>query len=717
MTTDALTLGSNITGTGALVIQPKTNNTSIAIGSSATGTLALSDTALTYINDAFSSITIGSTTGAAAIGIDYAAASFTFTNPLVLRSNTGNIAAVDTLRVGTNSLSLSTGGTVNLVGVLSGALSVTGSAITLNNDITTGGSQSYTGPVTLASNLTLDSGSSGAVSFSSTVNSATSTARNLNVTAGSGNVTFTGAVGNTYALGAIAIDSTGTTTFGSAVNAASLTTNTGGTTSLGGNVTTTGAQTYNDAVVLVGPVTISSSTASFASSITGNANSALTISTTGSMRFGGSISTAGNQTYNNDVTVAGDISMTSSGGSIIFNNKVLSQANQSYSLTVFAANQISLGDSVGIAVTTTGAVLPTTYALRDFLVTAPTIRILADVLTRRNQVFTGAVLIGDNGVKGALYEYYQTLLTSIDPLKDLPVLVNPIMARTFISIDPSIKFVGTIDDTIKNTHALYSAAITHLAPEDVGFVAPAIEITKEIGKTTPLQSINLLTMQSSNTAAYIGTIKLNGEVNTFSDQSYRTNKLTADPISPLNTVTFTVDDANAKISFDLYKDTLTKEYSLTNTNGSAALLFNGTTTFNGKETIPTLPKGKWNSVTVDLSLSGQEAVKRARSAGGVEQSTTAQDKATSSVITLITPVTPQIARTANDHTNGGSIMAGIMNNNNFEIPKMAADGNVFVSMGGPSRSGKDPDEVRDEDLRLKSSQEDCSGDAAECEKK
>jgi hypothetical protein len=434
------------------------------------------------------------------------------------------------------------------------------------------------------------------------------------------------------------------------------------------------------------------------------------------MSFGGNIATTGSQIYNNDVTVAGDISMVSSGGSIIFNNKLLSQANQSYSLTVTAANQITLGDSVGIAVITTGAVLPTTYALRDFLVTAPTIRILADVLTRRNQVFTGAVLIGDNGVKGALYEYYQTLLTSIDPLKDLPVLVNPIMARTFISIDPSIKFVGTIDDTIKNTHALYSAAITHLAPEDVGFVAPAIEITKEIGKTTPLQSINLLTMQSTNTAAYIGTIKLNGEVNTLSDQTYRTNTLTADPISPLNTVTFTVDDANAKISFDLYKDTLTKEYSLTNTNGAAELLFNGTTTFNGKEVIPTLPTGKWNSVTVGLSLSGQEALKRSR-AGGAEQNTMAQDMTITNLAAPITQVTPLITRIANDHTNGGSIMAGIMNNNNFEIPKMAANGNVFVSMGGPSRSVKDPESSREEDLRDRNSSEDCSGDAAECEKK
>jgi hypothetical protein len=697
------------------VIQPKTNSTTVAIGSSATGTLALSDTALTYINDAFSSITIGSATSTVAIGIDYAAASFTFTNPLVLRSNTGNIAAVDTLRTGSNALSLSTTGTVNLAGVLSGGLSVTGSVITLNNDITTSGSQSYTGPVALAANITLDSGSSGAVGFSSTVNSATSTARNLNVTAGSGNVTFTGAVGNTNALGAIAIDTTGTTTFSSTVNASSLTTNTGGTTSLGGNVTTSGAQTFNDAVYLTNAVTFTAPIVDFYRALTGNANSALIINAINAMNLRADITTAGNQTYNNDVTVAGNISMTSTGGSISFMNKVLSQANQSYSLTVTAANLITMTDSVGIAVTTTGATLPLTHALANLTVTAPNIHILGDVLTRINQLFTGAVSIGDNGAKGALYEYYMTLLTSIDPLKELPVLLDPKYARTLISIDPQIKIVGTVDDLVPNTHSLYSAAITHLAPGDTNFIAPAIEITKEIGKLIPLYSINLLTMQNTNTAAYVGTIKLNGEVNTFSDQTYRTNTLTADPLSPLNTVTFTVDDANAKISFDLYKDPLTTEYSLTNTDGSAELLFNGPTTFNGEETIPTFPTGKWNSVTVGLSLAAQEAIKRARS-GGAEMSNVIQEALTTALVGPTTPLIPQVNRISQDLTNGGSIMAHIMNNNNFEIPKMAASGNVLVSMGG-APSDKNNEVSRTVDLSDKNSQDECSFDPAECEKK
>ena len=440
----------------------------------------------------------------------------------------------------------------------------------------------------------------------------------------------------------------------------------------------------------------------------------MTINASNAMNLRANITTAGNQLYNNDVTVAGDITMASTGGSISFMNKVLSQANQSYSLTVTAANLITITDSVGIAVTTTGATLPLTHALANLTVTAPNIRILGDVLTRNNQLFTGAVSIGDNGTKGALYEYYLTLLSLVERLKIRLTLVDPIFARTFISIDPSVTFAGTVDDVVKNTHSLFSAAITHLAPGDVGFVNPEIVFAKEIGKTNPLYSINLITRQN-NTDAYVGIIKLNGEVNTFSDQDYRSNTLTEDPISPLNTVTYTVDDANAKISFDLYKDVLTNEYSLTNTDGGAELIFNGTTSFNGEEKIPTFPTGKWSSVTKGLSKSGQEALKRAR-AGSGEMSNVIQEALTTAVQAPTTPLIPQVNPISQDHTNGGSIMAHIMNNNNFEIPKMAAAGNVFVSMGG-ARSDKSTEVSGTVDFSDKNSQDNCSVDPAECEKR
>jgi hypothetical protein len=673
---------------------------------------------LTYINNAFSSITIGSATSTVAIGIDYAAAAFTFTNPVALRSNTGNIAAVDTLRTGTNSLTLSTGGSINLVGVLSGALSVTGSAITLNNDITTSGGQSYTGPVSLASNITLDSGSSGAVGFSSTVNSANSTARNLNVTAGSGNVTFTGALGNTNALGAIAIDTTGITTFGSSVNAASVTTNTGGTTALNGNITTTGALTFNDAVSLTNAVTLNADSLRFVAAVSsGSANSALTITTIGDLILGGNITTTRNQTYNSDVTVAGNIALTSTAGNILFAKKVLSQANSSYSLAVSAvAGLVTITDSVGIAVTTTGSVLPTTHALRNFTVTAENIHILGDVLTRNDQLFTGAISIGDNGTKGALYEYYLTLL---DPL-EIPVLDDPIYARTLISIDPSITFAGTVDDLVPNTHSLYAAAISHLAPSDAGFLMPTITFDAEIGKTNPLYSINLLTMQNTNPTAYVGNLFLKGEVNTFSDQTYRTNTLTADPLSPLTSMTFTVDDMNAKISFDLFKaDPVGTEegiYSFTNTDGDAILIFNGPTTFNGETTIPTFPTDpsvRWSTVTQGMSLSALAASRR----GNDSDSRAVAQETAAAPAPISTPrIDPRIGLIPRHELDGAATLASIIGNNNFEIPKAMIEGNVNVSMGTPARTGsmsrQTMDNVPFDSIKRG---EDCQLASADCE--
>src|SRR5207244_1558859 len=106
----------------------------------------------------------------------------------------------------------------------------------------------YTGAVSIGSTAgtaTLTTTDS-TVSFGST----TTLSSNLTVSAGSGNITFTGAVDGTKALIA---NSTGTTTFtapvGSALALTTLTTNAGGTTAInGGSVKTSGAQTYNDLV-------------------------------------------------------------------------------------------------------------------------------------------------------------------------------------------------------------------------------------------------------------------------------------------------------------------------------------------------------------------------------------------------------------------------------------------------------------------------------------
>ena len=126
---------------------------------------------------------------------------------------------------GTNSYS----GSIN--SLLSGAISNSANAVTVQGTIQTGGSQTYAGPVTLGGDTTLTSSGSGDITFGGTVAS-DATPRDLTVGT-SGVTTFTGAVGVTPLK--------------------SLTINAGGTTHInGGAVTTSGAtgQTYNNAVVL-----------------------------------------------------------------------------------------------------------------------------------------------------------------------------------------------------------------------------------------------------------------------------------------------------------------------------------------------------------------------------------------------------------------------------------------------------------------------------------
>ncbi|MBU3640042.1 beta strand repeat-containing protein, partial [Polynucleobacter sp. AP-RePozz3-80-G7] len=112
---------------------------------------------------------------------------------------------------GTVTFSGSVGNTAPLT-----SLTVTGKTINSASAATTKGLQSYTGPVLLGADTTLNSNSSsanGAVSFSSTLDSASTTPYALTITSGSGNETFTGVVGGTNKLAAIALTSTGTTTF------------------------------------------------------------------------------------------------------------------------------------------------------------------------------------------------------------------------------------------------------------------------------------------------------------------------------------------------------------------------------------------------------------------------------------------------------------------------------------------------------------------------
>jgi hypothetical protein len=222
------------------------------------------------------------------------------------------------------------------------AIDVSASSIDTAGD-SNAGSVIFNGPVTVSDNLSINTdhatGADGNVDFNGTVNSQADEAHSLTVTAGAGDVTFTGAVGAATdgALGALAVNSSEVTRFNSTVAAASLTTDAGGSTELNGNVTTTGAQTYNDAVRIDSPVTLQTidSAVLFGSTVDSQANEAnsLTVTAgTGNVTFAGAVGAATNGalgsitinsaadvTFSSTVETTGNVTQVAGSGTTTFN--------------------------------------------------------------------------------------------------------------------------------------------------------------------------------------------------------------------------------------------------------------------------------------------------------------------------------------------------------------------------------------------------------------
>ncbi|MDG2989778.1 filamentous hemagglutinin N-terminal domain-containing protein [Candidatus Synechococcus calcipolaris G9] len=128
------------TGNGTLLIRPLDPATSIGIGNGATGTLNLSNTALSKIQDGFSLITIGSENGTGLIEV--AGTVHPFNDNLQLRNSSGGIQINSALNVGANNLTLNSGGTVTQTApIIAQGVAITGSGDTTldhpNNQIQT----------------------------------------------------------------------------------------------------------------------------------------------------------------------------------------------------------------------------------------------------------------------------------------------------------------------------------------------------------------------------------------------------------------------------------------------------------------------------------------------------------------------------------------------------------------------------------------------------
>ncbi|MBO6558887.1 MAG: hypothetical protein JJ957_20745, partial [Pseudomonadales bacterium] len=144
-------------------------------------------------------------------------------------------------------------------------LSVAGTS-DLGANVTTSGTQSYTGAVTVSTDVTLDSTGGALVLFSSTVDSTMTTANTLTI---DGDAQFDGAVGVGVGteLGSVSVS---------------------GATALNNAVQTTGAQTYTGLATLGGDVDLEAGTSvQFVAGVSGSAD-ALTISS-GNLDLDGSV--------------------------------------------------------------------------------------------------------------------------------------------------------------------------------------------------------------------------------------------------------------------------------------------------------------------------------------------------------------------------------------------------------------------------------------------
>ena len=129
----------------------------------------------------------------------------------------------------------------------------------------------------------------------------------------------------------------------------------------------------------------------------------------------------------------------------------------------------------------------------------------ADIYTLNSQVYNGAVVISDNGSNG--------------------------MTRTSVSQDPSISFLGTIDDSITNTHTLNLKAISFVQEQ-----IPTISFGGAIGSITPLAALNVTLETRLDTdpnptkrGAPSGIIEIKDDITTVGGQTFTGGKVDFSP--------------------------------------------------------------------------------------------------------------------------------------------------------------------------------------------
>jgi hypothetical protein len=320
---------------------------------------------------------------------------------------------------------------------------------------------------------------------------------------------------------------------------------------------------------------------------------ALTV-TGGTIRLTSDIATVNAQSYA-DLVLAGNTTLSTTNGNISLLGRVDSAVNKTNDLVVNAGNRnVTIGNSVG-----------SIARFNNLTVNGRLIYILADVLTGMTQTYDGDVLIGDvsylgeTPTVGFLYNanyipYFEygsgNNVTGIEYLNS-----DAIHIRTLISEDPEITFMDSVNDLVPNTHTLLVAAISPTMPAGYQAIndAAKVNFNEAVGATAALYSLNVQTVLNTNPGSntdYLGSINITDSVKTYSSQYYRANMMGAQASSPPGTVTFSVYEPTASVTYWLPTQTLansgvnSSQMNLQNTGNPGSidlLVINGSNNFAG----------------------------------------------------------------------------------------------------------------------------------------
>ena len=400
-------------------------------------------------------------------------------------------------------------------------------AAQLAADVTTTGSQTYGGAVTLAASTVTLTGTT--ITTSSTV------AGGGNALAVVGDAVVNGAISGVsdYSVSGAAqlaadVTTTGSQTYGGAVTLAASTVTLTGTTittsstvagggnalavvgdavvngaisgvsdysvsgaaQLAADVTSSGAQTYNGAVTLLSDITLTASAVTTQSTVTGAGHSLTVISDavvngavsglsnlliTGTTAVNADVTTSGTHSYGGDVTLTKSATLASTGGkSVTFAKAITSAAGLANSLTVITTGVTTLTGNVGGPVggpAVLGALKTGTGAT---LLRAPTVNTSgADGQIYRGPLLLGVdVVISSGNAATAAPVTFQATVDSLSSGTPVNLTVNASSRTQFLGL-----VGGTNPINALSTNAGYGRTDTGVTRFDAPIVSPQATVT------------------------------------------------------------------------------------------------------------------------------------------------------------------------------------------------------------------------------------------------